>query len=77
LVRHRLDAEHNRRRQTYYAFKPSFGVVIMFTSQTARIGLLPHVATAAALLFTIALGLAQSSAKTDAAVNNTAGVSAR
>jgi hypothetical protein len=77
LAPRRQDVEHNDCRRTHRAFPPSFGVVIMFKSQTARTSLLPHLATAAALLFTVALGVVQSSAQSNAAVDNTASVTAR
>lgn len=38
------------------------GVVIMFTSQISRTGRLPHLATVAALVITIAVGVMQSGA---------------
>jgi hypothetical protein len=49
----------------------------MFKSQTVSTSRFPHIATAVALLFTIAIGISQSAASTAPVATNTASVTTR
>jgi hypothetical protein len=49
----------------------------MFKSQTVSTSRFPHIATAVALLFTLAIGVSQSVASTGPVTTNTASVTTR